>query len=91
MERIDTPRYFAPELWGFNERGSAYATDTWALGEILFEILTEKPAFAPALLASYKAQHQFPILKLRNVGVSQQGIDFLLSLMCPCPKVHNGL
>jgi serine/threonine protein kinase len=37
---------FAPEIWGFAERGSAYAIDIWAVGEIVFEILTKKPSLS---------------------------------------------
>jgi serine/threonine protein kinase len=83
---VGTAGYIAPELWGFIERGSAFACDIWALGEILFQILTKKPAFSLESLARYKTQQQFPVTKLRDVGVSQQGIDFLLSLMCPYPN-----
>ncbi|OQE13507.1 hypothetical protein PENFLA_c047G06958 [Penicillium flavigenum] len=82
-----TPRYFAPEIWGFAERGSAYAIDIWAVGEIVFEILTKKPAFAtPGLLAGYKAKQDFPVTMLTDAGVSQPGVDFVLSLMCLRPN-----
>ncbi|KAJ5859895.1 hypothetical protein N7534_005172 [Penicillium rubens] len=82
-----TPRYFAPEIWGFAERGSAYAIDIWAVGEIVFEILTKKPAFAtPGLLAGYKAKQDFPVIMLTDAGISQPGVDFVLSLMCPRPN-----
>lgn len=82
-----TPRYFAPEIWGFVERGSAYATDIWALGEIVFEILPKRPVFAnPGSLASYKTAQHFPITILADAGISQLGIDFVLSLMRPYPN-----
>ncbi|KAJ5381227.1 Tetratricopeptide-like helical [Penicillium cataractarum] len=82
-----TPRYFAPEIWGFVPRGSAYATDIWALGEIVFEILTERPAFGNlAPLAGYKAQEQFPTNILAGANVCQSGIDFVISLMHPDPE-----
>ncbi|CAP92761.1 Calcium/calmodulin-dependent protein kinase type [Penicillium chrysogenum] len=82
-----TPRYFAPEIWGFAERGSAYAIDIWAVGEIVFEILTKKPAFAtPGLLAGYKAKQDFPVIMLTDAGIRQPGVDFVLSLMCPRPN-----
>ncbi|CAG8241173.1 unnamed protein product [Penicillium nalgiovense] len=82
-----TPRYFAPEIWGFAERGSAYATDIWIVGEIIFEILTKKPAFAtPGLLAGYKAKQDFPVTMLTDAGVSQPCVDFVLSLMCLNPN-----
>ncbi|KAJ5186047.1 Tetratricopeptide-like helical [Penicillium cf. griseofulvum] len=82
-----TPRYFAPEVWGFVERGSAYAADIWALGEIVFEIFTKKPAFTtPGSLASYKAQQDFPVTMLTDAGISQPGVGFVRSLMCPNPN-----
>ncbi|KAJ5951483.1 Tetratricopeptide-like helical [Penicillium vulpinum] len=82
-----TPRYFAPEIWGLAERGSAYATDIWALGEIVFEILTKKPAFATlGSLAGYKSQQEFPVTVLTDAGLSQPGIDFVVSLMCLNPN-----
>ncbi|CAG7926306.1 unnamed protein product [Penicillium olsonii] len=82
-----TPRYFAPELWGFVERGGAYATDMWALGETTFEMLSKKPAFeTPGLLAGFKSPRQFPVDILVKAGVSQPGIDFVASLMRPCPS-----
>ncbi|CAG7982470.1 unnamed protein product [Penicillium salamii] len=82
-----TPRYFAPELWGFVERGTEHATDIWALGETAFEMLSKNPAFAtPGLLAGYKSQRQFPAHILVEAGVSQPGIDFVASLMRPCPN-----
>lgn len=63
---------------------SADATDIWAFGEIMFEILTKKPAFADrGLLRIYKTQQQFPVAKLTAAGTSQPGIDFVLSLMHP--------
>lgn len=82
-----TPRYFAPEVWGFIKRKNAYASDIWALGEIIFEVLTKKPAFGNApSLAGYKSHEQFPIKLLTEASVSQPGIDFIVSLMHPDPK-----
>ncbi|KAJ5159252.1 Tetratricopeptide-like helical [Penicillium coprophilum] len=82
-----TPRYFAPETWGFVERGSAYATDMWALGEIVFEMLTKKSAFPNSgSLANYKTQQDFPITMLTDAGISQPGVDFVLSMMSLYPN-----
>ncbi|KAJ5906473.1 Tetratricopeptide-like helical [Penicillium subrubescens] len=82
-----TPRYFAPEIWGFSKRENAYASDIWALGEIIFEVLTKKPAFGnPASIAGYKSDEQFPIKSLTEANVSQSGIHFIISLMHPDPK-----
>lgn len=58
----------------------------WALGEILFEIFTKNPAFTMETLAIYKTQQQFPVTKPGDVGLSQQSIDFILSLLCPYPN-----
>ncbi|KAJ5827818.1 Tetratricopeptide-like helical [Penicillium robsamsonii] len=82
-----TPRYIAPEVWGLVERGSAYAVDIWALGEIVFEMFTKKLAF-PTLgsLSNYKSQLDFPVTMLTNAGVGQPGVDFVLSLMSPYPN-----
>ncbi|KAJ5186705.1 Tetratricopeptide-like helical [Penicillium cf. viridicatum] len=44
-----TPEYFAPEIWGFVKRGSAYTL-------------------------------------LTDAGISQQGVEFVLSFMCPYPN-----
>ncbi|OQE41017.1 hypothetical protein PENCOP_c005G04847 [Penicillium coprophilum] len=82
-----TPRYFAPETWGFVERGSIYATDMWALGEIVFEMFTKKPAFPNSgSLANYKAQQDFPITMLTEAGISQPAVDFVLSMMSLYPN-----
>ncbi|KAJ5692033.1 Tetratricopeptide-like helical [Penicillium macrosclerotiorum] len=82
-----TPKYCAPEIWGFIERGTAYALDMWALGEIVFEMLTKKPTFAnPGILANYLKEQNFPVSLLTNVGVNQSCIDFVLSLMQPHPE-----
>lgn len=82
-----TPRYYAPEMWGFTERGKPYTRDVWALGEIMFEMCTKKPAFANnGLLYRYATNlHQFPTSQLTDIGISQAGIDFVVSLMRPSP------
>jgi tetratricopeptide (TPR) repeat protein len=57
------------------------------VGVIVFEILTKKPAFATlGLLAGYKVKQDFPVTMLTDAGVSQPGVDFVLSLMCPNPN-----
>ncbi|KAJ5371186.1 uncharacterized protein N7496_007278 [Penicillium cataractarum] len=82
-----TPGYVAPELYRFIERGSPYATDIWATGEILFEILVKKRAFAHlGLLSSYAREEKFPSEQLVNAGVSQQGVDFVSLLMKAQPE-----
>jgi serine/threonine protein kinase len=41
----DTPGYIAPELYGFTEKGSPYEVDIWAVGEIVFQMLTKQQTF----------------------------------------------
>lgn len=75
-------------MLGFVERGSPYACDVWALGEIMFGMSTKKPVFAnPGLLYKYTINlQQFPTSLLTDIGVSQAGIDFVVSLMRPDPN-----
>ena len=37
--------YIAPEIYGFTEKGSPYAVDIWAVGEIAFKMLTKQQTF----------------------------------------------
>jgi serine/threonine protein kinase len=75
-----------PELWKFIDKGSPYAADIWALGEIVFDILTKEHVFAgPGSLSLYKSPQDFPADKLCDVGVTQIGITFVKSLMQPHP------
>ena len=54
----------------------------WALGAVIHEILTKKPAFADnGLLSEYRNQQRFPDTMLINAGVSQMGVDFVVALM----------
>lgn len=82
-----TQGYIAPEIYGFTEKGSVYATDIWALGEIIFQLLTQKPAFKLlGLLSNYAANRDiFPRGELDNLNVSGLGIDFVLAVMNPRP------
>jgi WD40 repeat protein len=50
-------------------------------------MLTKKPTFMDlGLLKTYKTQQHFPVTMLTAAGVSQTGIDFVLSLMHPDPN-----
>ncbi|KAJ5370386.1 Tetratricopeptide-like helical [Penicillium cataractarum] len=82
-----TQGYIAPERYGLVEQGSEYATDIWALGEIVFQLLTQKPTFKNfALLAKFMAQPDiFPCGELVKLNVSSLGIDFVLAVMNPSP------
>ncbi|KKK21344.1 hypothetical protein ARAM_002632, partial [Aspergillus rambellii] len=82
-----TPGYMAPELLGFTERSLPYAIDIWAVGEVMFQMFTKEPTFkSPGQLARYvNNPSNFPSSLLRAARVSQLGVDFILSLMCPVP------
>ncbi|KAJ6094272.1 Tetratricopeptide-like helical [Penicillium canescens] len=83
-----TPGYMAPELWRLSTKGSPYATDIRAAGEIAFQILTKKPTFANVgLMGDYVMQRdQFPTDTLLDAGVSQLGVDFVCALMQSSPE-----
>ncbi|KAJ5513219.1 hypothetical protein N7463_002771 [Penicillium fimorum] len=79
--------YIAPEIYGFTPRGSPYAVDIWAAGEILFQILTKRHTFDNlGLLSNYiKTPNNFPSHQLLATNVSQLGVEFVRCLMSPTP------
>ncbi|KAJ5966782.1 hypothetical protein N7501_003030 [Penicillium viridicatum] len=79
--------YIAPELFGFTLKGTLYAVDIWAAGEIMFQILTKQPTFKhPGLVFNYvQTPNIFPSDRLLVNEVSQPGVEFVLSLMHPTP------
>lgn len=79
--------YIAPELFGFTPKGTPYAVDIWAAGEIMFQILTKQPTFEhPGLVVNYvQTPNIFPSNQLLANEVSQLGVEFVLSLMHPTP------
>jgi serine/threonine protein kinase len=71
---------------GFSKRGTLYAINIWALGEMIFEILTKEPAFGnPTSFTGYKIQEHFPTNLVRTANVSQLGVNFVVLLMHPDP------
>lgn len=79
--------YMAPELLGLTPKGTPYAVDIWAAGEIMFQILTKQPTFKhPGLVFNYvQTPNIFPSNQLLANEVSQPGVEFVLSLMHPTP------
>ncbi|KUM60481.1 hypothetical protein ACN42_g6647 [Penicillium freii] len=79
--------YIAPELFGFTPKGTPYAVDNWAAGEIMFQILTKQPTFEhPGLVFNYvQTPNIFPSNQLLANEISQPGVEFVLSLMHPTP------
>lgn len=88
--QIGTKGYLAPEITGLFpdtsnrskmiERGSyTSAVDIWALGEICFKLITNRPAFsAPRDLVDYVVRGQdFPYALLYDHGVTLNCISFI--------------
>lgn len=86
-----TPQFMAPELLGLatlspslsSESTNQCAADMWSLGEIVFQMLTKKPAFPQRsqLILYIQGSHPFPNFLLTQCGVSSCGQDFILSAM----------
>lgn len=83
-----TPGYIAPELYKFTERGTAYASDIWAVGAILFFMLLKRPVFEVlGHLFEYATKvKDFPTQPLADVGTTDLSIQFISLLMSASPK-----
>lgn len=91
-----TPAFAAPELLGFvhsdtesNEDHSyTSAVDMWSLGVITFLTLTGIILFKDQrILGQYTVgRYEFPVRALRGLMVSEQGCDFVRSLMACRPE-----
>ncbi|KAJ5958090.1 Tetratricopeptide-like helical [Penicillium vulpinum] len=81
-----TSSYIAPELYGLINRGTPFASDIWALGQIVFQLLTKEMVFEHlGSLASYVMQaNKFPTGRLAKS--SALSVGFINSLMCPIPN-----
>ncbi|KAJ0424924.1 kinase-like domain-containing protein [Aspergillus carlsbadensis] len=82
-----TPGYMAPELLGFIPRGTPYAVDIWAVGEITFQLLTKRPAFeSPGRLSNYvQDTSNFFYDPIHATRTTELGINFILSTLRPEP------
>jgi serine/threonine protein kinase len=90
-----TPQFMAPELLGFATHSTSHnskstnqcAADMWSLGEIVFQMLTKKPAFPQLsqLILYIQGLQRFPNSLLTQHGVSSCGQDFILSVMLLSP------
>ncbi|KAI9043586.1 kinase-like protein [Aspergillus affinis] len=79
--------YIAPELHGFIKRGSPYAPDLWAVGEIAFQMLTKQATFKNlGMLFTYMSNlEMFPYDLLLAARVGQSGLECIFSFMHPDP------
>jgi serine/threonine protein kinase len=63
------------------------AVDIWSLGEISFRALTGEQPFPIGSLRKYvRGASPFPIEMLQTHNVSEEGCNFLISLMAPMPE-----
>ena len=89
-----TPTFQAPETLGFIKSSEVpdgsytNAVDIWSVGVITFYMLTHVILFPdPGCLSRYvTGDFQFPSDKLLANEVSEQGYDFIKSLMAPKSK-----
>lgn len=93
-----TPGFMAPEIYNFVSSQYCYpkhslafstATDIWALGEIMFQLLAKHPSFTdlPSLMTFAKQQSSLP--SVSNMGqISNSGNDFLHQAMHSVP-IHR--
>ncbi|KAH0551389.1 hypothetical protein GP486_007396 [Trichoglossum hirsutum] len=91
-----TPGFIAPEILAqhgifddsdFKTKGEyTVAVDIWSLGEISFRALTgEQPFLIGSLIKYVRGASPFPIEMLQTYNVSEEGCNFLISLMAPMP------
>jgi calcium/calmodulin-dependent protein kinase I len=92
-----TPGFIAPEILvqhglfddsDFRNKGEyTVAVDIWSLGEISFRALTGEQPFPIGSLRKYvRGASPFPIEMLQTHNVSEEGCNFLISLMAPMPE-----
>ncbi|KAH7146670.1 kinase-like domain-containing protein [Dactylonectria estremocensis] len=94
---IGTEGYVAPEVIGFVPDQSSslsdsfsytFAVDMWGLGELLFRMMTQRPAFPNrhSLFNHVINEHPFPVLTLRATGASQDCCNFVTKCMTVDPE-----
>ncbi|KAH7141673.1 kinase-like domain-containing protein [Dactylonectria macrodidyma] len=97
---IGTEGYVAPEVMGFipeqspssspssNAFSYTFAVDMWALGELLFRMIAQRPVFPnrPDLFNHVVNKHPFPVATLKAIGTSQDCCNFVTDCMAVDPK-----
>ncbi|MFO0999134.1 MAG: family 16 glycoside hydrolase [Planctomycetaceae bacterium] len=76
---LGTPRYMAPEQVNGDQKAIGPATDIYALGVMLFELLTGRAPYSGALLTILSQIASSPV---PNVCDFQSGLDVELSRVC---------
>ncbi|KAK7426356.1 hypothetical protein QQZ08_007111 [Neonectria magnoliae] len=93
---IGTEGYLAPEIIGFvfsqdssssDSFSYTFAVDMWALGELMFRLIAQRPAFPNRqdLFNCVVRGYPFPILALRAKDVSEDCCDFIMKSMIADP------
>lgn len=81
-----------PEILGLDgedpKSADPFSVDMWCLGELAFQALTGHGTFEPIgrLIEYVKESLGFPVAALRQAKVSNDGIQFICSLMLPTPS-----
>ncbi|KAH7000892.1 kinase-like domain-containing protein [Ilyonectria destructans] len=95
--KIGTEGYFAPEVLGFVPDWSSssseafsytFAVDMWALGEVLFRMIAQRPVFPnrPGLANHVFKKHPFPVPTLKAAGASEDCCNFVTECMAADPN-----
>lgn len=82
-----TPNYIAPEILGGKNTGHSYEVDFWAIGVIIFTLLTGRPPFeTDDVKETYKRiksnKYSFP----NNIYISNEAKDFISKLLVLNPQ-----
>lgn len=84
-----TPSFMPPELLDATKTKSVdpYSADMWCFGETIFQTLTGRGTFRNPLDIGryYDGYADFPTATLKQAGVSQPAVNFLVSIMASNP------
>lgn len=69
----------APDLT--NQGGYTFAVDIWSLGEIIYRATCGVSPFVTGLAAYANLKAEFPLTKLKELDISEEGINLIKQLM----------